>query len=332
LEELSQTQNRNQQKKASIAFSASHRETRKLLIGTNLFKELGEKILFQHLNFTISPGTRIGLMGPNGSGKTTLLRIMAGEISPDQGTLKTADNLKVVYFDQHRNLLPLNITLRQALSPQGDFVDFHGQKIHVNGWCKRFLFTPDILDMPLKSLSGGERARIAIAHLMLQPADVLLLDEPTNDLDIATLETLEESLLEFPGAVVLITHDRSLLERVCNTLLALGTLDHSFFADYHQWEASLKKIMSLEKNKEKKSTQSLNKTKLTYAEKKEHAQIEDQIAKMEQEIRDLNLLLENPAIAQDPAQLQSVCAQVGLAEVRLEQAYLRWDFLEKKLE
>lgn len=332
LQELSQTQNRNRQKKASIEFSASHRETRKLLIGTNLLKELDGRTLFQQLNFTISPGTRMGLMGPNGSGKTTLLQIMAGEFSPDQGTLKTADDLKIVYFDQHRRLLPMNITLRQALSPQGDFVDFHGKKIHINGWCKRFLFTPDILDMPLENLSGGERARISIAHLMLQPADVLLLDEPTNDLDISTLETLEESLLEFPGAVILITHDRCLLERVCNTLLVLGSLDQPVFADYHQWEASLKSVANLEKNKETKPTQPSNKPKLTYAEKKEHGQIEGQILKMEQEIRGLNLLLEDPAVSQDPPQLQSVCTQIGLAEIRLEQLYLRWDFLEKKLE
>ncbi len=326
LQELSQIQNRNRQKKASIEFSASERETRKLVVAKNLSKVLGNRLLFQHLDFTLSPGTRIGLMGPNGSGKTTLLQIIAGNLAPDQGTLKKADNLKIVYFDQHRSQLPLNITLRQALSPQGDFVDFHGQKIHVNGWCKRFLFTPDILDMPLEKLSGGERARISIAHLMLQPADILLLDEPTNDLDIPTLETLEESLLEFPGAIVLITHDRCLLDRICSTLLALGDPNHNeLFASYQQWEASLKKPP--EKLKEEKSGQPTTKAKLTYAEKKEYEKIEGQILKLEQEIRGLHLLLEDPA----NSQLESLCNQIGLAETRLEQLYLRWDFLEKKL-
>ena len=153
----------------------------------------------------------MGLMGPNGSGKTTLLRILMGDILPDQGKIKRADDLHIIHFDQHRAQLPLNLTLREALSPNGEFVLFRGQPIHVNGWCKRFLFSPDLLDMKIENLSGGERARIAIAHLMLQPADLLLLDEPTNDLDIPTLETLEESLIDFPGAVVLITHYRCML-------------------------------------------------------------------------------------------------------------------------
>ena len=153
-------------------------------------------------------------MGPNGSGKTTLLRMLAGETAPDLGTIKKADGLQIVYFDQHRAQLPNDITLRRALSPDGDFVRFRGQMIHVNGWCKRFLFSPEVLDMPLAQLSGGEKARISIAHLMLQPADLLLLDEPTNDLDIPTLETLEESLIDFPGAVVLITHDRCMMDRI----------------------------------------------------------------------------------------------------------------------
>src|SRR5262249_31350853 len=159
----------------------------------NLTKSVGGKLLFKNLELTLSPGVRIGLMGPNGAGKTTLLRLLAQEMEPDVGTLKRAANLRTVYFDQHRALLPCEMTLREALSPTGDYVLFRGQRVHVNGWCKRFLFSPDLLDMPLGKLSGGERARISIAHLMLKPADLLLLDEPTNDLDVATLETLEES-------------------------------------------------------------------------------------------------------------------------------------------
>ena len=253
LQDLSNVQERNRQKRTDIDFAATERETRKLLVANNLSKKAGNRTLFRHLDFTLSPGTRIGLMGPNGSGKTTLLRLLAGEISPDQGTIKKADPLQIVYFDQHRTQLPSEITLRQALSPNGDFVLFRGQEVHVNGWCKRFLFSPDLLDMPISKLSGGERARISIAHLMLQPADLLLLDEPTNDLDIPTLETLEESLLDFPGAVVLITHDRCMLDRICNTLLSLGDPDQTtLFADYSQWEASLKTPLPQEKSKEKK--------------------------------------------------------------------------------
>lgn len=331
LQELSQIQDRNRQKKADIDFSATYRETQKLLVAKNLSKEAGGRTLFSHLDFTLSPGTRIGLMGPNGSGKTTLLRILAGEIEPDQGTVKKVDGLKIVYFDQHRIQLPDNITLREALSPNGDFVCFRGQMIHVNGWCKRFLFSPEILDMPLAKLSGGEKARISIAHLMLQPADLLLLDEPTNDLDIATLETLEESLVDFPGAVILITHDRCMLDRICNTLIAFGNPDQNeLFADYSQWERSFKNTIAQQKSKEKKIEATSVKSKLSYTEKKELEQIEGKILKLEQEIQQLNSNLEDPKISQDPARLQELCTQVAIAENKIEQFYIRWEELDKK--
>jgi len=329
LSELSDVKGRNRQKKSEIDFAATHRETQKLLTAKNLSKEIGGRLLFKHLDFVLSPGTRIGLMGPNGSGKTTLLKIIAGQLAPDQGTVKQVDGLKIVYFDQHRLQLPGNITLREALSPDGDFVTFRGQKIHINGWCQRFLFSTDILEMPLDKLSGGERARISIAHLMLQPADILLLDEPTNDLDIPTLETLEESLVDFPGAVVLITHDRCMLDRICNTLLAIGNPEQNeFFSDYTQWEASLKAPSSKPKTEEKKPEQKSNKPKLSYNEKKEYDQIEAQILKLEEEVRNLNHELEGSA--KNPEQLQLICTQIGLAETRIEQLYLRWDELEKK--
>ena len=290
---------------------ASERETRKLVVAKNLAKEIGGKTLFEHLDFVLSPGSRMGLMGPNGSGKTTLLKLLAGETSSTQGTLKIADDLKIVYFDQHRMQFPDNITLRDALSPRGDFVTYQGQKIHVNGWCKRFLFTPDVLDMPIGKLSGGERARISIAHLMLLPADLLLLDEPTNDLDIPTLETLEETLLEFTGAIVLITHDRFMLERTCNSFLTLGD--------------SLKKTVT--SPLEKKSSTPPPKSKLTYAEKKEYDQIEGKITLLEQEIKRLTLLLES---TQDSDKLRTLCSEIGLAENHIEQLYLRFDELSKK--
>jgi ATP-binding cassette subfamily F protein uup len=329
-DELSQVRRRNVQRKTDIDFAATERETRKLVVAKNLSKEIGGRTLFKHLDFILSPGTRIGLMGPNGSGKTTLLKLLAGELTPDQGTLKMADKLKIVYFDQHRMQLPLTTTLRLALCPDGDYVLFHGQKIHINGWCKRFLFTPDILDMPLSKLSGGERARISIAHLMLQPADILLLDEPTNDLDIPTLETLEESLLDFPGAVVLITHDRFMLDRTCNTLLALGNPEETeIFADYAQWEASLKTPAAVERAKEIKK-EAGRKQKLTYAEKKEYDQIEAKIHELESDVKELNHLLENPAVAQNPEKLQALCTEIGLHETQIEQLYLRWEVLEKK--
>ncbi len=179
---------------------------------------------------------RVGLVGPNGSGKSTLLRLLLGELQPANGKIRKADNLRVVYFDQNRRLNP-DVLLRRALAPDSDSVIYQERVIHVASWAARFLFTGEDLNRPVGRLSGGERARVLIAQLMLQPADVLLLDEPTNDLDIPTLEILEESLLEFSGALVLVTHDRFLLDRVSNIVFGLdGFGGAERFADYFQWE------------------------------------------------------------------------------------------------
>ena len=247
------------------------------------------KTLFKGLDFILAPGTRIGLMGPNGSGKTTLLRILADELTISQGTIKRADN-------------------------------FQGKPVHVNGWCKRFLFSPDILDLPIKTLSGGERARIAIAHLMLQPADLLLLDEPTNDLDIPTLETLEASLMDFPGAVVLITHDRCMLDRICNLFLALGDPSKTeLYAEYSQWEASNKPAPAPlpPKTVKPKAPSSGNRAK----------NIETKILKLEEELKIATKRLEDPSIAQNTEKLNEICKEIGLLETKIEHLYIEWEEL-----
>src|SRR5690606_19767975 len=147
--------------------------------------ELGGRRLFSGLNLRLSPGVRVGLVGPNGSGKTTLMRLIQGELEPSEGSVARADNLRIVYFDQNRAQLDPEVTLRRALAPDGDSVIYRDRVVHVAGWAKRFLFRSEQLDMAVGRLSGGERARVVIAQLMLQEADLLLLDEPTNDLDIA---------------------------------------------------------------------------------------------------------------------------------------------------
>ena len=225
---------------AKIDFTASDRKTKMLIEAENIGKSLGGRVLFRDLSLILSPGVRIGLVGSNGSGKTTLLKMLEGQLAPDQGAIRRADLLRVVSFTQDRTeRLDLEVSLRRTLCPEGDSVIYRGRPIHVAGWAKRFLFRSDQLEMPVSSLSGGERARVLIARLMLQTADVLLLDEPANDLDIPTLEVLEQSLLEFPGAIVLVSHDRYLLDRVSTIVIGLnGTGQVGVFADYSQWEAA----------------------------------------------------------------------------------------------
>lgn len=336
--ELSELKTRNQEHRSQVDFSASERQTRKLITATNLAKSLGGKELFSKLNITLSPGTRLGILGLNGSGKTTLLRLLAGEILPDMGTLKYADDIQIVYFDQHREHLEPSLTLRQALAPQGEFVNYQGRTIHVNGWCKRFLFTPDRLDMPISHLSGGERARIHLARLMLKPADVLLLDEPTNDLDIATLDVLEESLIEFPGAIVLISHDRYFLDRISNQILGLGLPAPQFFADYRQWES-----FQQEREKALKTSQAETKSKsaspatakpaskkLSYNEQREWEHMEGNILQVEKEISGLQEAIQARSHQAASQEFQQLCQQLNQKQSRLEALYHRWTELEAK--
>ncbi|NGX55689.1 MAG: ABC transporter ATP-binding protein uup [Chlamydiae bacterium] len=330
LQEHAELRKRNTQKKADIQFETSRRQTRKLLVANNVGLELGNRPLFQHLDITLSPGTRLGLMGVNGSGKTSFLRLLTGELSPTHGTIKPADDLKIVYFDQHRAKLSLDLTLREALAPTGDYVFFRKKPIHIIGWCKRFLFSPDMLDMPLKKLSGGERARIAIAHLMLQPADLLLLDEPTNDLDIPTLETLEESLIDFPGAVVLITHDRYMLDRLCNIFLALGNPEETqLYADYAQWESAQRRKPAPQKPKGAKKVPTSRKKDLSFKERRECEQIEKAMGNEEKKLQELNSVVTAASTVENPQKLQKVCKQIAETQSHIDSLYHRWAELHK---
>ncbi|HVR06998.1 MAG TPA: ABC-F family ATP-binding cassette domain-containing protein, partial [Thermoanaerobaculia bacterium] len=270
-----------------IDFAASQRKTKRLVEFEDVTCEIGGRRLFSGLNFALTAGTKVGLVGPNGSGKTTLLRLLRGEIEPAAGSIRRADALRLVYFSQARELDEA-LTLRRALAPEGDSVIHNGRPLHVASWAARFLFTGEQLNQPVRNLSGGERARVLIARLMLEPADVLLLDEPTNDLDIPTLEILEDNLLEFPGALVLVTHDRYLLNCVATTVLGLdGKGRIGQFADFGQWESWLetKETDASEEGASTPAKAEANsakgtisvKKKLSYLEAREFAAIEQRV-------------------------------------------------------
>jgi len=321
---------------AQIDFSATDRKTKRLIELQDVSCEIGGRALFEHLNFTITAGMRVGLVGPNGSGKTSLLRLLRGEWAPTGGEVWRADWLRIVYFDQSRQL-DMNMTLRRALAPDGDSVVYQDRVIHVASWAAKFLFTGEQLSQPVERLSGGERARVLIAQLMLQPADVLLLDEPTNDLDIPTLEILEESLLEFRGSLVLVTHDRYMLDRVSNIVLGLdGAGSAESFADYSQWEASLAERKSPGRiteggvNSASIEPATPSKKKLSYLEAREYALIEQQIAEAEKTMQLRRAELEDPAIASNAGKLVAAHAALETAEEEVTRLYTRWTELETK--
>src|SRR5271168_575796 len=249
--ELADLNARRRSGTAQIDFSATDRKTKRLIELEDVSCKMGDRTLFTGLNCVITAGMRVGLVGPNGSGKTSLLRLLRGETTPASGEIRRADWLRIVYFDQSRELDP-DITLRRALAPEGDSVVYQDRVIHVASWAAKFLFAGEQLNQPVGRLSGGERARVLIAQLMLQPADVLLLDEPTNDLDIPTLDILEESLLEFRGSMVLVTHDRYMLDRVSTVVLGLdGEGGAGLFADYPQWESWMEERAQAARNEER---------------------------------------------------------------------------------
>jgi ATP-binding cassette subfamily F protein uup len=256
-----------------------------------------------------------------------------------------------VYFDQNREL-DSEVTLRRALAPDSDSVIYQDRVIHVGGWAARFLFTAEQLNQKVGRLSGGERARVLIAQLMLQPADVLLLDEPTNDLDIPTLEILEESLLEYTGALVLVTHDRYMLDRVSTVVLGLdGTGGAERFADYSQWDEWSRERKVASRKQESAGTKSVGgngsgsgattaaaaarvataKKKLSYKENRELETIEERVAEAEAEVQAKHDALLDPAIMSDGVKLHAVSLELEVAQKRIDDLYVRWVELEDKL-
>jgi ATP-binding cassette subfamily F protein uup len=341
-DELAEVKGRNRAGgKVDISFDATNRKTKKLLEARGISKGFDGVSLFSDLSFTLTPGTRLGLLGRNGCGKSTLMQLLAAAGSdqgprPDSGTIQCADNLRIVSFDQRREQLDQDQTLRRALAPDGDSILYRDRSIHVVSWAKRFLFRTDQLETPVSRLSGGEQARILIASLMRRPADILLLDEPTNDLDIPSLNVLEESLQEFNGALVLVTHDRYMLERVCSEVLGFtGDGRTGFFADYDQWLRALEAEGSRKKESGKaaagagrEQAKSRKPGKLSYMDQREYDAMEETILQAEQRQEELEALMQAPETAADPEKLQQCWQELETVQQEITRLYNRWEELE----
>ena len=343
-ENLSKVKNRNRSlQQIKIDFDSTGRKTKKLLEAVGIGKKYDDKILFSGLDMVLSPGTRLGLLGRNGCGKSTLMKILSGSVhasglQPDCGEIKTAPDIRIVNFDQKRERVNPDIILRRALAPDGDSILFREHSTHVVTWAQRFLFRPDQLETPVGQLSGGEQARILIAELMRQPADILLLDEPTNDLDIASLDVLEESLLEFPGALVLVSHDRFLLDSICDQVIGFnGQGGTTYYADYEQWlgdingqgKENIFEGIRSEKQKKQKKKDSIP-GKLSYMDQREYESIEGEIQRAEEDVARLQSVMDSSEAASDSQKLEATWNELQSAQGKVENLYERWEELEEK--
>lgn len=292
------------------------------------------KLVIEDLDLRIIRGDRIGLIGPNGSGKTTLLKLLTGELHPSGGQLRHGTNLQTVYFDQLRNQLDEERTVKQNIADDHDQVIINDKPRHIYGYLQDFLFSPDRARTPVKVLSGGEKNRLLLAKLFTQPANVLILDEPTNDLDMETLDLLEELLLDYSGTVLLVSHDRTFLNNVVTSSLIFdgnGKIDE-IIGGYDDWLATQKQPDTKPKEKSVKKTRKTERArKLSFKEKRELEELPETIDRLETEQASIHEQMADPEIykTDSGALVSQMKERLQDVETELEAAYKRWEELDQ---
>lgn len=340
IDEVSALKNQNRQNNLNLDFGGNEKSPKKLIAAEKIAKRYQNDILFQDFTCKISPKQRYGLLGPNGCGKSTLLKALIGQIPVDQGETFLNEDIEVSYFEQGKDNIDLNQTVLKAVCPEGDYVDFQDQPVFARSYLSRFYFQSQQMDMPAGQLSGGELSRLILAKLMLKKAHVLIMDEPTNDLDVETLEALTETLSEFKGAVILVTHDRYFMDQNCDIIWAFDTDEHKIitFADTYQWE-DWYRVRQTEKSKAlaaaKKSPASAAKSNsdkkgLSQKEKFELEQMESKIATAEKNLAQLQTELSSPETRDRFKRLSELTSEVASAEHQIELLFKRWEELNRK--
>lgn len=295
----------------------------------------GDRTIIRDFSTIIARGDRVGLIGPNGSGKTTLLRLLLGELTPDSGTIRSGTGLQIAYFDQLREQLDPDRSVFESVADGAEFVEIGGARKHVLGYLEDFLFAPDRSRAPVRALSGGERNRLLLARLFIRPFNLLVMDEPTNDLDIETLDLLEELLLEFSGTLLVVSHDRAFLDNVVTSTLVFegGGRVTEYAGGYSDWvrqrKVAERAVPATSAPKRNAATaQEPRKRRLTYKETSELAALPDDIGKLETEREQLYTSLADPVFLRDGVAVSAASVRLKELDAEISQLMLRWEALE----
>lgn len=330
-------QRRERQSSASFSLESAERSGKVVIEAKSVNYSFPERKIVENFSARIMRGDRIGLIGPNGAGKSTLLKLLLGQILPQSGSVKIGTNVEVAYFDQLREQLNPEQTIIEAIGDGRDQITVNGKSRHVISYLSDFLFTPTRARSPIKSLSGGERARVLLARLFCKPVNLLVMDEPTNDLDIETLELLEDLLIGFEGTLLLVSHDRAFMDNVVSSTLVFegqGKIG-DYVGGYSDWQRQRKispeakpKSTSKPAKSEKKRSQS---KKLSYKEQRELETLPARIETLEEEQAELTEQSADPAFyQQERSETEQLLARLADLESELEEAYNRWEELESK--
>jgi len=336
---LARSARRDQQGQVKLDVSSGERSGKIVAELTDVNKAFGAKVIVNNFTATIMRGDKVGLIGQNGAGKTTLLKLILGEDQPDSGTVKQGTKLQIAYFDQMRAQLNEDASLADTIAPGSDWVEINGQRKHVMTYLNDFLFAPERARSPVKSLSGGERNRLLLARLFAKPANVLVLDEPTNDLDIDTLELLEELLEDYSGTVFLVSHDRTFLDNVVTQVIAAegDGMWREYVGGYTDWErvrpsqsAVIAKAKS-EAKVEAKAEPAVKQKKLSYKEQQELKELPLLIAKLEAEQKAISSQLADPDLyKQKPDEVKRLNDRFAEIDGLLLESLEKWEVIEAR--
>ncbi|KTD83038.1 ATP-binding cassette domain-containing protein [Legionella waltersii] len=293
------------------------------------------KSIISNFSLLVTRGDKLGIIGPNGCGKTTLVRLLLGELQPDSGTIKLGTTLQVAYFDQLRRQLIEDKTVMFNVGDGADHVTINGKQKHVASYLKEFLFSSERFNQPVSSLSGGERNRLLLAKLFAKPVNLLVMDEPTNDLDIETLELLENILIEYPGTLLLISHDRAFINQVVTSVLVFegNGQFNEYVGGYEDYKLYKSKLQEQKPKviQTKATTLSNPEKKLSYEEQRELSKLPQQIETVEKRIAEIHQIMAKPEFyEQDEKKIAEVTQQLAKQEELLSQFFVRWEFLEEK--